>query len=450
MKKSAIRTSLILLLTLIPFASCIVTDPTLGAALVPANQNITIRTATIDLPVSLRMADSLQSAISQSATVGAIRTQTFGLFHSDAAVSVTAASDSVEWGANPTVREVTLELIRDTSMVVDPTQFFIPQNFYVHQLTIDLDSTMVYSNSIGEGDYDPVPISEGTSIFLGGDSYTVTISKKIGEKLLTIPSATRDSAELFMKAFRGFYIRCDDPADGLYGGRLCTFDLSSSYLRLAWDYDDTDGNRKSKTTFFTFGEKYAVNCFTSGARDLEHADVTKNLYEEGLCGIKPHIDARQLHDAVKAWAQASGLSTDKLLIAKATVTFPFEYSGDRDQLDYYPSSLFPCRRKQGEKRLSYSPLDEINDVYLENGNINRSLLQYTANISLYLQELINRDKEEITGEDDLWMMPILSYYDSYSSQTYYYADYYNYTQAFLNGTAAERHPVLQLTYAILD
>ncbi len=450
MKKSAIRTSLILLLTLIPLASCIVTDPTLGAALVPGNQNISIRTATLDLPVDLRMADSLQSSISQSATVGAIRSRTFGLFHSDVALSVTAAKDSVEWGANPTVRSVSLELIRDTSMVVDPSQIFIPQNYYVHQLTVDLDSTKIYNNSIGDGDYDPVPISEGVSLFLGGDSYTVTLKKEIGEKLLAIPTATRDSAELFMKAFRGFYIRCDDPEEGMYGGRLCTFDLSSSYLRLVWDFDDTDGNRKSGTAFFSLGQKHVVNRFISGSRDLEHADITQNLYMEGLNGIKPHIDARKLRDAVTSWAAASGLSTDKLLIAKATVSFPFEYDGDRDQFNYYPSSLFPCQRVQKEKRLNYTPIDEINDVYLENGEINRSLLQYTANISLYLQDLITRDREELTGKDDLWMMPILSYYDSYSSKTYYYSDYYNYTQSVLNGTAAERHPVLQLTFAVLD
>ena len=67
-----------------------------------------------------------------------------------------------------------------------------------------------------------------------------------------------------------------------------------------------------------------------------------------------------------------------------------------------------------------------------------------------LQDLLKRGREELTLEDDLWMMPILSYYDSYSSTTYYYSDYYYYSQSLLNGTAAERHPVLQLTYAVLE
>ena len=450
MKKSGIRTLLVTLVTLLSLASCITIDPTLGSSMVPANQNISIRTATLDLPVTLRMADSLQSNVSQSATVGAIRSETFGLFHADAAFSVTQAKDSVEWGANPSVQDAILYLILDTTLVVDPSQYHIPQNFYVHQLSIDLDSTLIYSNSIGAGDYDPVPVSDGGSLYLGGDTYEVPLKKEFVKKLFSIPMETRDSAELFMKAFRGLYLRCDDPEESLNGGRLNSFDLSSSYMMLRWEYDDTDGNRKSTSTTFSLGAYYSVNCLTSGSGYLEQADPAQGLFMEGLCGIKPHIDARQLRDAVTAWAAGNGLSTDKLLIAKATVSFPFEYEGNRDRLDYFPTTLYPCRRVKGETRINYSPLDEINDTNLESGGINRSKLEYTSNISQYMQDLLKRGREELTLEDDLWMMPILSYYDSYSSTTYYYSDYYYYSQSLLNGTAAERHPVLQLTYAVLE
>ena len=450
MKKSGIRTVLVTLVTLLSLASCITIDPTLGTSLVPVNQNITIRTATIDLPVTLRMADSLQSNVSQNATVGAIRSETFGLFHADAAFSVTPASDSVEWGANPAVRDITLFLSRDTSLVVDPSQYSIPQNLYIHQLTIDLDSTKIYNNSIGSEDYDPDPISTGGSVYVGGDTYSVKLKKIIGEKLFALSTETRDSAELFMKAFRGFYIRCDDPEENLLGGRLNGFDLSSSYILLTWEYDDTDGNRKVTSTTFSLGAYYSVNCLTAGSGNLEQADPTLQLYLEGLCGIKPHIDARQLRDAVTAWAGENDISPKDLLVAKATMSFPFEYNGDRDELDYFPPCIFPCRRVAGDTRTLYTPLDEINDTALESGDINRSLLQYTSNVSLYLQDLLSRDRESLTTEDDLWIMPILSYYDSYSSATYYYSDYYYYSQSVLNGTAAERHPVLQLTYAVLE
>ena len=99
--------------------------------------------------------------------------------------------------------------------------------------------------------------------------------------------------------------------------------------------------------------------------------------------------------------------------------------------------------------MTFSPLDEINDTALENGGMNRSKLTYTSNISIYLQDLLRKDRASLTADDDLWMMPTLSYYDSYTSSTYYYADYYYYTQSILNGTADVRHPVLNLTYTIL-
>jgi len=450
MKKSGIRTSLVMLTTLLSLASCIVTDPTLGSALVPADQNITIKTATIDLPVTLRMADSLQCAVSQSATVGAIRSGDFGLFHADAAFSLTASTDSVIWGANPSVRSVYITLVLDTTVVVDASQLHIPQNIYVHQLNVELDSTMVYNNSLKDDDYNPVPLSDGGSVFIGDESYLIHLKKEFGERLLKIPMETLDSAELFMKACHGLYLRCDDPDEHQIGGRLNCFDLSSSYLVLNWEYDDEDGNRKTNTTNFSLGSYYSVNRMTAGSRQLETADISHHIYQEGLCGIKPHIDARQLRDAVTGWAAAEGIETDKLLLAKATLTFPFEYDGDRNQYDYFADNLFPCKRVRGTARVNYNPIDEINDTSLESGTIDRSLLQYKSNVSQYLQDLLSRDREEITEDDDLWMMPILSYYDSYSSTTYYYSDYYYYSQSVLNGVADERHPVIQLTYAVLD
>ena len=70
-------------------------------------------------------------------------------------------------------------------------------------------------------------------------------------------------------------------------------------------------------------------------------------------------------------------------------------------------------------------------------------------MSFYLQDLIRRDRSELTAADDLWLMPTISLYNSTTAVTYYYADYFYYTQSLLNGTSAERHPVIKLTYTIL-
>ena len=447
MKRTGVSLGVAALLTLFFLSSCIDTDNTLGSAMVAENQDISLHSVTLDLPVTLRMADSLQTSVSNSVTIGAIRTERFGLFHSDAAVSLTASTDSIIWGKNPSVRSLTLSMAIDTTIVVDASQLYIPQNFHVYQLNLELDSTMVYNNSLKPADHKPEMLSDGGAVYTGEDTYVVNLKKEFGEQLFKIPMATLDSAELFMKACYGLYLQCDDPVEGLEGGRLTSFDLSSSFIYLTYDYDDDEGARRTKTATFQLGEKYSVNISTAGSRILEKADPAKALYMEGLCGIKPHIDARELRNTVAEWAATAGIPLESMLIAKATLTFPVEYNGDHNQYDYYSGNLFPCKRVRGTQTVNYTPLDEINNTALENGTLDRSLLQYKSNISLYLQDLIGRD--DLTADDDLWMMPTISYYNSYTSVTYYFADYYYYAQNILNGTAAKRHPVLQLTYAVL-
>ena len=449
MKKTGVLFGLATLLALSCLASCITTDHTLGSALVPANQDISIETATLNAPVGLKMADSLQTAISQSATVGAIRSDLFGLYHSDAAMSVTAAYDSIVWGNNPAVRSVSLTLMRDTSLMVDPGQRYIPQNLSVHRLKVELDSTMLYNNSLTAADYNPENLAKGSVIYTGTDEFTVPLQEKLGEELLKIPMATLDSAELFMKAFYGIYVRCDDPVEGTEGGRLNIFDLSSSYLTLVHEYDDEEGNRRITSNTFLVGDKYSVNICSSGARPLEKPDAFEILYLEGSCGIKPHISALELRDQVARWAEASQIPMDNLVIAKATLSLPFEYNGDYKQYDYYAGNVFPCKRVSTEGILRYTPIDEIQDDAVEKGDIDRCNLRYVSNISMYLQDLIRRDRSDITEADDIWLMPTITSYNSSTGATYYFADYFYYSQSLLNGTGNLRHPQIQLTYTTL-
>ena len=450
MKKTGVLLGLAALLSLSCLVSCINTDNTLGSGLVPANQDISIHTATLDLPVTMKMADSLQTSINMSGTVGAIRTERFGLYHSDAAFTLTAAYDSIIWGKNPSVRSITVTLTRDTSLVMDASQLHIPQNIYFHLLKTQLDSTKIFHNSLTAADYEPETVSDGGVVYTGDNTYTVKLKSVVGERLLKLPMSTLDSATLMMKAFPGFYMRCDDPVEGMEGGRLNIFDLSSSYLTFTYDYDDEEGNRRTGTSSFMMGQYYCVNITNSGSRNLEKADPADGLYMEGNCGIKPHLKATELKATVERWAAANQIPIEKLIIAKATVSFPFEYVGDRHQFDYYATNLFPCKRVTASDKLArYSPLSEMEDGEMETGTIDRSHLCYTSNISIYLQGLLRRDGNSLTAADDLWMMPTLTTYDSSTGASYYFADYYYYAQSYLNGTGDVRHPELQLTYTIL-
>ncbi|MBR3292679.1 MAG: DUF4270 family protein [Bacteroidales bacterium] len=450
MKKTGVSFGLAALLAMSCLVSCITKDYTLGSGLVPAIQDISVRTTTFDLPVGLKMADSLQTSISQKGTVGAIRTDRYGLYRSDAAMAVTAAYDSISWGKNPSVTSVRLVLTRDTTLVVDPGERYIPQNLYVHRLKVVLDSTTIFNNSLTENDYDHEVLSLGGLVYTGDDTYSVELDKKLGEELLKIPTATLDSAELFMKAFKGLYIRCDEPLEDCEGGRLTTFDLSASYINFTYQYDDDNGNRRSKSENFLVGEEYAVNICTAGSRPLEEPLAADALYMEGNCGIKPHISAKELRGVLERFAAENQLDLERVLIAKAVLKFPFEYTGDYKQFDYYATNLYPCKRtKNASGSRIYTTLDEIEEEDLESGYIDRSNLCYTVNVSMYLQNLISRKASDITTNDDLWIMPTITLYSSTTGVTFYYPDYYYYSQSRLNGTSDARHPVLQLTYSVL-
>ena len=449
MKNTGASLGLTALLTLFCLVSCITTDPSLGSALVPSSQDITIQTTTLDLPLEdVRTIDDLQSRILSSATVGS-----FGMeLSSEGLMSVSAATDSVAWGRDPSVRRIYLSLVRDTTLVLQDNQRYIPQNLYVHRLNFELDTT--HRNALSErfktAYYDAEPINVGGCIYTGADAWSVDLKKEIGEELLRIPMETRDSAALFMKQFYGFCLRTDAPDDAQASregeGRLNVFNLSSSYLILSWDYTDEDGFRKSSTAYFQLGQHHALNLYRSLKPETGTDDA---ILVQGLTGAKPHVSGLQLKQAIEAWAEREDILMENLALAKATVEFPFEYNGDRNQFDNYAAFLYPCQRTLVDGIPFYAPISEINNTTLENGSLDRSLLYYKSNISLYLQRLLRKDADKVTEEDDLWFMPTFSRHNSNTDVTYYYADNRYYSLTRLNGTGALRHPVLRLTYTVL-
>ena len=438
------------LLSLFSISSCIEKNAFLGSAMVPSDQDILIKTATFDLPVDLRMADSLQSSISQSITVGSIRTDTFGLFSAEAAMDLTAATDSIDWGRNPSVRKIAVTLARDTAIVHDAAQRHIPQNLHLYYLKTQLDSTHRYNNSLGAADHEWEELMAASVPYVGEDSYTFELKEEIGERLFRIPMSVLDSADLMMKEFHGFYMTCDVPEGDMEAGRLNVFDLSSSSLALTYDYDDSLGVRKSATAYFQLGSHYTLNVTTSGAGNLVTDNPGETIYMEGLSGIKPHIDARKLRSQMAGWASLNGVDLERLVVAKATIEFPFEYDGDYTRFDYWSGDLYPCQRTVSGDYINYGPIQEISDTALENGSMDRSNLWYKSNVSIYLQRLLHKAAAEVTAEDDLWMMPTVSTTNSYTGDLSYYSDCYFYPQDLLNGTGALRHPVLRLTYSVLN
>lgn len=452
MKLMSIARAAIILVSAVAlvFTSCINTDKTLGSAYIPSSQDIYLHTAEIDLPVESRVADNMQSTITGSVIIGSITTETFGTFRSGAAVSFTPATDSIDWGGDPEFISMEVEAYVSSTQTLKDNQKYIPQNVYAYQLNFELDSSHIFANSVTEKDYDHTPILKNNSIYMGGDSIRMVFTREFGEKLFKIDMATLDSTELFMKKFYGLYIKTDDVEEGLTGGRLNMIDLSTALVQISYRSTNSAGARRDTFASFNLGDVYCTNINEVGSRKLQSSEPKEHIYYEGMAGIKPYIGGEALKKAIDNWAASNSINLNNILISKAVFDFPFEYDGNYKSLEIYPENLFPCVRRKSGNLMLFSPIDEINsDKDYNFGTINRSLMTYRPDAALFIQDLIKKDYADLGTDYDMWMMPTIQYTDSYNNSVYYYADYQYYRTGVLNGSSAERHPVLRLTYTVL-
>lgn len=341
----------------------------------------------------------------------------------------------------------------DSTVVYNQSQEGIAQNIYIYKLTRSLDSTTLFNTSLTAADYDPTPISVGSPIFFGDDSLKIYLSEDYGKELLKTTPAEFDSLSLFVERVKGLYITTDTPDLVAEGGRLNYLNLGESYIYLNYYLTDPerDFNRFDTTETFMVGYGFAVNSLRTSSDALANDTPGDKLYIESMSGIKPKINGDKLKKILTEWMEENGYNNKNVLISRASLDFPYEadYS-DYDILDnQYPSNIFPCYKYASPDSLqSYRPLEEIYSN-TSIGQINRSLLKYTCDITDYVQSLIKKDAAKITSEDDLYISPVYSYTDS-SSNTYYAFDCDNYRKAILNGPTSERKPTLTLTFAILN
>lgn len=449
---------------------CVYTDYSLGGQYVPDEEDILIRTVDIDIPVGLKLADSLQTSSSYSAVVGSMYTEEFGGVHISTALTITPLYDSIRWGVNPVFKSMYVSLAPSSTFTMQDDQKHIPQNFYVYQLNRQLDSTDMYCNSIRPGDYGSQQVNSGTCLFMG-DTTVLRFTEAFGSQLFEIDTTALDSTALFLEKFHGIYIACDRQDEGCVGGRINHFDLSGSYATMQFTSTNDAGIRRDTTVYFSLGASKSVLSIEAGRKDDECDDATDVLLYQGYNGVKPYINGTRLRQALDLWLQRDGLNHENVLITHATMEFPFEYTGDPDQLSYYPTSLYPHLRASGSGYTVYTPISEIYNSSYDNGSINRSLSLYRPDVALYLQNLIRKKVDEVPADYDIYMMSTISYttttssasssYYSYyyyyyygydpteTSTTYYYADTKNYAQGRLNGTRALRHPKLHITYTVL-
>lgn len=522
MKMNRLLSYCALLSALIALASCIETNPDLGYGLIPDGQLLRTKQDTMDLPVGLKMADSIATTSSTSIVFGAINSPEYGLSEFGSATTFPPLYDStvIDVGTNRRINEFYLNLELRRTEIMDGGSEGILQHINVYRLVKSFDSTSVYNCSLSEEYYDKSStISVNGAVYNGSDTLHLLLSNDYAKEILDSLALNPDLADTvnnYNKVFPGLYFTVNAPATGIGEGRINNFKIQS-YGRIKYTADF--GDRKDVDTSIIFATglidgasdyRFALNTSEFNSQAFETPEADGYILVEGNAGIKPVVSSSYIMSAMEQLAADEGVGIDRLLISRATLRFPFEFPSDYKQVDdLYPVILSPSiKMHTDEGRVLYSCITDVNISDEDPGNINRSLAYYSPDITHYLQRLLKKKTDELSEDDDIWLIPTTkdkdtnededsdddssSYYNYYNPYLYYdpygyggyygygygyggyygynpygYYGYYNYGQseesdtetitldsvshfsAVLNGCSSDNPPKLIVTYSII-
>ena len=330
-------------LALVALSSCIKVNQTLGSVYVPTDRDLKIHTITFDLPVGMKMADSLQSSTSYL-VLGNLEDEDYGYTSAEFAATVNPP-DTLPWGQNPIYKSAKLQFLKFSVQTFAEGQEELPQNIHVYALTKPMDTTKIYCNSIKREDYSLEEIAEGAVIYCGGDTLTVPLKDSFARKYMDATQQELDSAALFIKRYYGIYVTSDKLIGSGVGGRLVKF--SAGAMRLTFNSTNDAGEQRDTTVNFPIGSSFATDIYTHETRDLEidgDNDLEK-IYYEGMAGIKPHIKGEAIRDSLIQWAAKNNVNLKDIIVARASIELPYDVpEGDYSIADNYPAALYPVTR----------------------------------------------------------------------------------------------------------
>lgn len=449
--KDTLRKLVLLSITAFAVFSCITVDKSLGEEYIPEDQDLAIKVAEFRLPVVLKMEDSLQGISTDYCITGAIRTPQFGLVTFGTAANVCQPHTKFRFGEAPVIKSIFFSAAVVGSSVTEDNQKNIPQDIFIYRTNKVIDTTTLYCNSITSEDYNPVPLNLSSVTYFGGDSIKVYLKNEYGTELLSATEAELDSVTTFIKRFKGLYVGCSAPEQGLTGGRMNHIDYQSAAIVMKYNFQPTweaGLARKDTTIYLSFGDAFCLNTSSYSSEELATDQQLAELPIEGVAGIKPYVDAQALKQLLDRWAEENKYDSKKIIVSKATYTMPFEIPQNMD-MSKYPTFLYPIHRKDTTTKYYY-PFDDINSTGNNHGLINRSLREYSGEISSTIQKMINKPSTEIDSKYDFWFSPLRSYTDPNYGSVSYILDNYNYYVGKVNGPAAERYPKLKIVYSELD
>ena len=448
---------------------CVPVDNELGGSMLPVNHTYKVITPDpIEIPVQMKLSDSLSAYSSTRITIGAIRNDDeFGLSTRSCCLTlVPMFVDSMDFGQNPVFKKFHFTAIADSCSYCDPSQANILQSVYVYELTEQLDTNYrTYCTS--EPAHGTNLVCTTVPVIGPGDSLSFNFTKEFGEKFLTITKKETESINRFTKRFPGIYITTGKPVGR--GGRFNIFQLQMQYdsdygyimgSYAALRFNSTwDGVQKDSTFYFYFSAtgfydvdslltnsgtgnfpQYCANVTGDGSTALA-GDAGDYIYIEGGGGVKPVISAKMLRQKAISQITANGHDPKKVVINKATITMHYlAPDPDFEMMHKVPEILSPtCCIRSTDNYLSFMGLTDASDSNEDQGTIHRSQMTYSPDITYHLQRLLGLEdgSDAMDGGDyDIWMLvqhnDVVTTTTSGNSEI---SDYYNYLayQSMMSG-----------------
>ena len=419
---------------------CVSVNNELGGNMIPVNHTYQVVSPDpVQIPVSMKIPDSLSAYSSTRITIGAIRNDDeFGLSTRSSCITlVPMFVDEFDFGTNPVFKSFHFAASLDSTSVCDLGQKSILQNVYVYELDEALKDD--YKTSC---DYVPAhgstPVSTNIPIINGSDSLSFNFSKEFGEKFLTITKEELQDMSLYTKRFPGIFITTGEPSGR--GGRFNIYDLqlqydsdygylTGNYAKLKFNSTWTvDGEKvqKDSSLFFYFSAtdfydldslfsnsgsgsfpQYCAN-LTKDASAAYQGDATDYIYAEGGAGVKPVIPAAYLRTTAMDIIAANGHDPSKAVINKATITLHYEApDANFETLYKIPEVFSPTCRIATDTSVAYMGLTDASDNNEDQGSRHLAQMTYSPDITYHLQSLIGlKDDNEqlLNGSYDIWLL----------------------------------------------
>ena len=416
--------------------SCVEINSELGGSLIPTDQTYTIHPRKAELPYGSVLqlpADSLSGYSQTRITIGAVRDEKYGLTTRSCAMTLVPVEDTLDFGNRSAAKIVKFHFAAapDTVSVPFESQTHILQNIHVHSLTEPMDPARDYdcNGNTVKVDFGK-SIIKGVPTVNGTDSLRFDFTEEYARRFLEITQEDLGDFDKYCRKIPGIHISTDEPIGN--GGRINIFELQVGYdasagyvvgnyamLNMLCDYDYDGVPEKDTAFFFAFGlvdftqldslfqdskrgsyPEYCLNLTGHSTRQMA-GKADEEICIEGGGGLKPVVSAVELKHLAESMILEEGGDPAGAVINKASLVFPFRFPDDYRDMDRYPYILSPtCRIRQNDTTLVFAGLTDSSSSDENQGEVNRSTLTYSPDITYHLQELLKIHETPVPGESE--------------------------------------------------